>query len=92
MPQDVLLLGAPALICVCAGIVLVRRRAWWGIRLIGLALALVNLVPGIAWLVSPLPDPVAWLGIVATAVGVILLLMVAARWRQPDSWPPPPLG
>ena len=82
--------GAPALACFALGVALVRRRRYWGIRLIVLSLALVNVLGGACVLASlalaNVGAPATLVGWFVLGVGVFLLVILRAAWPVPRSW------
>lgn len=93
LPTIALLAGLPAVVAVLVGVALVRKRSWWGIRLMGLAFALVNLLPGAvlvgAATIGQLAAPAAIVGWVAILLGVLLLAIVRKNWTVSSTWPSP---
>jgi hypothetical protein len=77
---------APAVICLIGAAALIPRHTWWFVRLAGLSLVLVNLVPGAVFLVATaagILQPPAAIG------GVLLILVgVALGWRLRQRWQP----
>jgi hypothetical protein len=80
--------GVVSFALVLTGLLLIRRRRWWGVRLVGLSFSLVLLIGGVAILaaggLSTLPSTVA--GVFGVGVGLALLTVVRLRWAMPSGW------